>query len=716
MRSHVGSHVSPSVETLVRLPNQGGGDEEGEEEQDKEEELRCQMKKELTCQFDVLAPFTEGGAEGSSATPFGGCPSGPGLPVTQQQQQQQSAAPSRGLAAGGSDRLAEGAEAARVRGLRDPGQPTKAEREQHELFHVPFRPWCKHCVEGRAVDDPHRRQEEDSEGETRLPKVSVDYGFMKLDGEETPRILLVLKAKPSRVVAARCVTAKGREDPTAAAWLVANLQRLGLGRCVLQADGEPATRALVKEVIEQACSIGNLGVSGVHAPAYDHRANGAAERAVQEVKAQVRVMHRALVAKVGPVPSSSAVFDWLVSWAAEALTCAQIGPDGMTAYRRLRGSNWNVQVAEFGEQVMGRRPRAIEQGSLEARWDPGTYLGTRWGTMEHFVAVQDGTVRQIRTIRRVSEDRRWSREAILGVTGVPANLNKTREPEAVAPPEVVHPEPAEPPPKVTKSFHIRAEDFAQYGYTVGCPRCDTIRTGMGNAGSHSRVCRERFRELLRQREDPRLERERLRRGGLPQGAVALPAGDVPDVQLAGEEVRSAAGDEPAASEPRASARPAEQAMADDLGTSRGDPVQDDSRGRADVPMDEEGPATDEAMLDQILELPPRVDKTEEMRRLGMVMGLTPRQVKTVVELFSPPRVNKELRRRSWGIEPGICFDLGVDQATGERWDFTKAGDRRRCWQKLRDNPPWIIIGSPPCTPFCQLNANINYAHQILGSA
>ena len=32
------------------------------------------------------------------------------------------------------------------------------------------------------------------------------------------------------------------------------------------------------------------------------------ERAVQDAKAQVRVMHRALVAKVGPVPSSNAVF------------------------------------------------------------------------------------------------------------------------------------------------------------------------------------------------------------------------------------------------------------------------------------------------------------------------------------------------------------------------------------------------------------------------
>jgi hypothetical protein len=45
------------------------------------------------------------------------------------------------------------------------------------------------------------------------------------------------------------------------------------------------------------------------------------------------------------VPSSNAVFDWLVIWAAEVLTGAQIGADGMTSYRRLRGRAWSHQIA-----------------------------------------------------------------------------------------------------------------------------------------------------------------------------------------------------------------------------------------------------------------------------------------------------------------------------------------------------------------------------------
>ena len=49
------------------------------------------------------------------------------------------------------------------------------------------------------------------------------------------------------------------------------------------------------------------------------------ERAVREVKDQVRVMHCALSDKAGKVPSGKAAFDWTVIWAAEVLTGAQIG-------------------------------------------------------------------------------------------------------------------------------------------------------------------------------------------------------------------------------------------------------------------------------------------------------------------------------------------------------------------------------------------------------
>ena len=40
---------------------------------------------------------------------------------------------------------------------RDPGRPTAQDRTAHEVTHVPYRSWCKHCVRGRAKGRQRRR-------------------------------------------------------------------------------------------------------------------------------------------------------------------------------------------------------------------------------------------------------------------------------------------------------------------------------------------------------------------------------------------------------------------------------------------------------------------------------------------------------------------------------------------------------------------------------
>ena len=80
----------------------------------------------------------------------------------------------------------------------------------------------------------------------------------------------------------------------------------------------------------------------------------------------------------------------------------------------------------------------------------------------------------------------------------------------------------------------------------------------------------------------------------------------------------------------------------------------------------------------------------------------------VTELFSPPRVNAQIRETDDAkIEAGTSFDLIVDRHSGKSWDFLKAEHRRRCWQRLKDEDPWVVIGSPPCTAFSILNRGLN---------
>ena len=65
-----------------------------------------------------------------------------------------------------------------VRNIRDPGQPTVKEHQEHMTTHRPYRSWCKFCVRGRGVNAPHRRSDaqDDLKG---VPHVSMDHGFLK---------------------------------------------------------------------------------------------------------------------------------------------------------------------------------------------------------------------------------------------------------------------------------------------------------------------------------------------------------------------------------------------------------------------------------------------------------------------------------------------------------------------------------------------------------
>ena len=77
----------------------------------------------------------------------------------------------------GADRVRE---AVPAKGARDPGQPSKAEREGHNLTLCPYRCRCGHCVRGQAVGRPRRRIA-DEESLSALPRVILDYAFLQQD-------------------------------------------------------------------------------------------------------------------------------------------------------------------------------------------------------------------------------------------------------------------------------------------------------------------------------------------------------------------------------------------------------------------------------------------------------------------------------------------------------------------------------------------------------
>ena len=66
-----------------------------------------------------------------------------------------------------------------------------------------------------ASDNPHFFWNQEFAEERGVPQISIDYGFVSLAGEETQRTFIVMKARPSKVRAVRCVAGRGRADPRA---------------------------------------------------------------------------------------------------------------------------------------------------------------------------------------------------------------------------------------------------------------------------------------------------------------------------------------------------------------------------------------------------------------------------------------------------------------------------------------------------------------------
>ena len=85
-------------------------------------------------------------------------------------------------------------------------EPSKRERQEHELTHLPYRSWCRHCVRGRGKNDAHRRM--DAEASHDVPHVSMENCFMGQD-EEKCLPILVMKDHRSKMVFTHVVPKKG---------------------------------------------------------------------------------------------------------------------------------------------------------------------------------------------------------------------------------------------------------------------------------------------------------------------------------------------------------------------------------------------------------------------------------------------------------------------------------------------------------------------------
>lgn len=232
---------------------------------------------------------------------------------------------------------------------RHPGDPTKAEVDEHNLTHCPYRSWCPVCVEAQGKEDPHyRATKEDLNNEA--PVVSMDYKELsEYSDDKVSLTTIVCRDKWTKSVAAHAVKAKGSIE--CAKRLQEFLDSFGYKDITVKSDNESAIKVLRDEVINRRERPTRPAGSVPMHP----QTHGLAEKAVQDVIDQIRKLKMALERRLkANVPVNSPIMHWMIEHAALLLNRHQLGHDGKTAYRRVHQKDAPASQFEFAEQVLAR--------------------------------------------------------------------------------------------------------------------------------------------------------------------------------------------------------------------------------------------------------------------------------------------------------------------------------------------------------------------------
>ena len=423
-----------------------------------------------------------------------------------------------------------------------PHEPTREERERHEIAHTPFRAWCQDCVDGRGRNLDHKLME--AERGHQIPTISMDYAFFG-DGEGEAAPTLVMREHRTRATESHPVTTKGGGVAWIRKKVAEAIKRTGLKQFIFKTDQEPSIIELKRRVVEELPE--GYQVTMEESPVNEHEANGTIERAVSTVSGFVRTLKVALERSYGKIDQKHVIVPWLIEYAGTVATLFEVGADGRTAYQRQRGKRYNQPLAPFGECVH-YLPLDRERGKkakLQPKWKHGIFLGVRVGTGELFIGTSAGTVRA-RAIRRRCPSERHQRSELDAMVGSPWKPHPSAEEGDEAPAAVYFPIdngeggelalPLQRGPIASgaggvpgpRRVYIRAGvELKRFGFTANCPGCTAAAEGT-DPRSHNEECRTRIEKAMA--EDPsakaRLEAATSRRQ--PQQELQADAQQIAD--------------------------------------------------------------------------------------------------------------------------------------------------------------------------------------------
>ena len=407
-----------------------------------------------------------------------------------------------------------------VRKRPDPRLPNSAEIEKHNMTHLPYRCWCRHCVRGRAKEMAHMASKGDA-GD--IPEVHFDFCFPGGEEPGTYLTILVGRIRHTRMTMSSVMPSKSTGEFIAKR-VIAFLRECGIHQTgiIVKCDQEAALSSIMDKVREIQVANGVMTpIIPEYSPVGSKQSNGVVERGIQAVEGQVRTMRDALEERLGvTLEIGDTIWPWLVEYAGHLLNRHEVGHDGKTAYERLKGKQATTLGIEFGESVHWKKRPTKGQAlsKLAITWSDGIFLGVKGVSGEVMIGTPIGCY-TTRTVMRKPIEQRWNAEEVRTVLGTPwrkSEEDPNVDGEKLRSRELTIEEKEHLQKRLLrnqnlnvapKQFCIRIKDVVEYGPTPECRGCSSLIAGRSQQ-NHTGDCRQRFRELLA--DDPRIEAAKIR--------------------------------------------------------------------------------------------------------------------------------------------------------------------------------------------------------------
>eukprot|EP00434_Breviolum_minutum_P036168 symbB.v1.2.032038.t1/scaffold3793.1/size50245/2 len=326
-----------------------------------------------------------------------------------------------------------------VRGAHEvpkPPMPTAKEVARHNLTHLPSATWCEHCVRGKGKEAAHFRRPEKERA-----VVQMDFSYLKADGseavEDPAEVVLTVVDCQTGLCHAMSLPAKNFEKNYVVKTIKEFVAQLGHSSLAIRTDGEPMIVQLAEAVRDELTQHGwkgtTLRVTTERTPRYSPQSLGSVGAAQSMLKGDVLCWRSSLEEALGrEVNPTMSIWPWMVRHASWTRSRFGIKANRRTAFEDCFGHPYPGQIVPFGDMIMfkmpsshvGRRTEGQRQLKGDFSWEKAVFLGKTLESDEYLVGTRQG-VHTTRTVRRMREDLRKSREAVENMKGVPWNMLTT---------------------------------------------------------------------------------------------------------------------------------------------------------------------------------------------------------------------------------------------------------------------------------------------------